>query len=441
MKRIGRLVVAILAVVMLNAAAGVAAPGSAGGDRPRINLNKILNPYHTDIFRSEDPELWVYGGAGAGKSYSIADKILLKSILNPGRQKGVLVRKTLASLRKTTLDILERRAEALGLDLIIDRQNWIARVGNLSIILTGMNNKDDHQKIKSLTDVDFVWVNELTELREDDYRELLLRIRGGESKLRRQMIADFNPIGKTSWIYDRGWARGLERTAKKLRYTVLDNPWAQAEYIEHLKSTASDDPNFYNIYFLGEWGELKGIIFYWDVVDELPAIGFDEIIYGGDFGYSVDPAAVVRIYRRADEYWLEELIYSTGLTNRDLARAALAAGVPAKSENFWDSAEPKSIDELRLEGLRGAKPATKGPGSVKFGIDFLLSKKIHILGNSPNLIKEVRSYVRKKDKDGRSLPEPMEYNDHAIKAVVYGIVSAAHKGGRAFVGQSGGEVY
>lgn len=404
--------------------------GVPAGAGSRVNLNKILNYKHASLFKAVDSELLAYGGAGAGKSYSIADKLFVQGIINPHeRQKIVVVRKTLASIRKTTLDIIERRAETLHRPFRLDRSSWTARCGNQTWVFTGMNNREDHQKVKSLTDVNFIWANELTEFREDDYRELLLRLRGARSSSRyafRQLIADFNPIGKTSWIYERFWQR-LPHAAKKLRYTVLDNPWAEPEYIARLKETAKDDKNFYKIYFLGDWGELEGVIFNWDV-QPLPDISFDEIFFGGDFGYSIDEAALVKIYRRSDEYWIEELIYETGLTNPALAARATAVGVKKYDASFWDSAEPKSIQELKDNGLN-AYPSLKGPDSVRASIDYLKSQKIHIVEGSPNLVKEVRSWVWKKDKDGHPLPVPGPGKDHAIKAAIYGIYTNAHPEG------------
>jgi phage terminase large subunit len=431
---------ALLAVVLIAGFAVGSAAAAPAGDR--CNLNQVLNLKHNEFFQSTDRDLLVYGGAGAGKSYSIADKLFLQGIINPQeRQKIVVVRKTLASLRKTTLDIIERRAEVLKRPFHVDRSAWTGRCGNQTWIFTGINNKEDYQKIKSLTDVNFIWANELTELREDDYRELSLRLRGERSTGKygyRQLISDFNPIGKTSWIYERFWQR-LQDSARKIRYTVLDNPWADPEYVEQLRKSAADDLNFYKIYFLGEWGELQGVIFNWDVVP-LPAINFDETFWGGDFGYSIDPAALVKIYRKADEYWLEEKVYETGLTNPALAKRSKEEGVGPYDDTYWDSAEPKSIQELCDNGLN-AKPSLKGPDSVRSGIDFLKSKKIHIVEGSPNLAKEQKSFIWKKDKDGHSLPVPSSTSpDHAISAARYGIVTHAHAGG-VFISQSKEDVY
>jgi len=387
-----------------------------------IKANKLLNPQHEALFQSKDRELVVYGGAGAGKSYSIADKLLVQAMVRNGRpSKTLLIRKTLASLKKTSLDILQRRADAFGVDFNVNRGEWTAQVNNMEFIMSGMNNKEDYQKIKSLTDVDLIWVNEASELRESDYAELLLRLRGTQRKDKygfRQIICDFNPIGKTSWVFTRFFERNIGN-AKKLRYTVLDNQWAENEYIAQLQASKQWDPNYHRIYFEGEWGELKGLIYNWDIVP-LPDIAFDEIFYGGDFGFSVDPAACIRIYRKADEIWVQEVIYATGLTNQQLGAEMKAQGLTRRDQTYWDSAEPKSIQELCDLGLT-ALPAQKGPDSVRAGIDFLKPMKIHIVEGSENIIKEQKSYVWKKDKDGNSLNVPIEFNNHAMSAIRYGI--------------------
>ena len=173
----------------------------------------------------------------------------------------------------------------------------------------------------------------------------------------------------------------------------------------------------------------SGQIFRWDEV-ALPTNGFkfDEIFYGGDFGYSVDPAAVVRIYRKADEFWIKELIYEKGLTNQALARRMKDCQITGNDECYFDSAEPKSIDELVGEGLN-IKPSLKGPDSVKAGIDFLKSQKIHITEGSPNITREHASYCWRTDKSGGELPEPVKFNDHAMSAVRYGIVTHMKQAG------------
>lgn len=393
-----------------------------------LNFNQYLNPKHKELFQTADRELIVYGGAGAGKTYSIADKFLVLSCLtHPRPTKAVMVRKTLASLKRTSLDVLQRRAEQFNLDLLINKSDWTAKCNKMEFVFCGMNNREDYQKVKSLTDVDYIWINELSELRESDYAELLLRLRGQPAHGKydfRQIVSDFNPIGKTSWVFSRFFERDIGNV-KKLRYTVADNPWVEPEYIAQLKASKDWDENYYRIYFEGEWGELEGLIFNWDIVP-LPDIAFDEVFYGGDFGYSVDPAALVRIYRKANEFWVEEVIYATGLTNIELGNEMQRRGITRNEQTFWDSAEPKSIQELCDVGLT-AIPAIKGPDSVRAGIDFLKQHKIHIVDGSEHIIREAKSYVWKKDKDGNSLNEPKGFDDHAMSAIRYAIYT--HCGG------------
>lgn len=396
-----------------------------------FNLNQFLNPNHIDLFKNTDPELIVYGGADAGKSYSIADKLLLNLVHQNDRPiKIVVMRKTLPSLRRSALDILTKRAETLRFPFDLNKSEWTATCNNIQFLFLSLDNKEDYQKLKSLTDVDYIWINEANELREDDYEECLRRMRGGKAKFE-QIIIDFNPIGKFTWIYKRFWQKNIGNV-KKLHYTILDNhpdylkTKKAQRYLQRLKKTKEHNYNYYIIYFLGEWGELKGIIFDWDVV-KFPNIKFDSVFYGGDFGYSVDPAALIKIYRKADEYWLDEKIYEKGLTNPQLANRMKDAEAD-EDFSYWDSAEPKSIQEL-FDLDVNAYPAIKGPDSVRAGIDFLKELKIHIIEGSENIIKEARSYVYKIDKDGNALPIPIDFNDHAMSATRYGIYTDAKEGG------------
>jgi len=363
-----------------------------------LNLNKVLNYKHQELFQSTAPELCVRGGKNAGKTYSIADKLLLQPRLQPGKKlKAVVVRKTLPRIKASVLEILEKRAEAHKIEFKLNRSDYVAQVMGLKIVFLSMENKADHEKARSMTDVDFIWMNEATEMRALDYDMLRMIIRGGESSFS-QIITDFNPIGKTSWLYKRFFEnRNGSNGVHKIHYTVFDNPWARPEEIDILKSYEHINKNLYDINFLGLWGELEGVIYDWGEpvdVETMPE-SLDETFYGLDFGYSVDPAALIRIYRKADEFWVEEVIYERGLTNQALAQRMRDKGVNESADIYADSAEPKSIDEIHREGFN-IKPCEKGKDSVRAGIDYLQGLKIHIIDGSENISKEQRSYVRKR---------------------------------------------
>lgn len=406
-----------------------------------INLNKQLNPNYAEFHQYTGEEVLLYGGANAGKTYSIADKLLLQSVWQKDKSliKILVIRKTFPSLRATALDVLIKRAKALGLPFRLIEGKWTATCRNLKFIFLSLNNKDDYTKLQSMTDVDFIWINELLELREQDYEECLRRLRGGESDFE-QIIADFNPVDEYSWVNVRFFQKNINKV-KKFHYTVFDNhpDYLKTEKakreIKRLKRTKAYDLNLYKIYFEGLWGQLKGVIFNWDIVtlptDDLS--WYDEIGYGGDFGYTVNPAALIRIYRKADEYWVKQIVYETGLTNIQLGEKMKLLGIKREDETIWDSAEPKSIQELCDLGLN-AIPSEKGPDSVRAGIDYLKSKVIHIVDGSEDIIKERRSYVWKKDKNGHSLNVPVDFNNHAISAVRYYITTKAKVQGELFYG-------
>ena len=389
-----------------------------------FNINGLLNPNHVDLFQHDGEELLIYGGSGGGKSYSIADKLLLQSLYQAEKQIKILViRQTFPALRATVLDILEKRAATLKMPFVLNKAEWTARCRNLKFIFLSLHNKEDYEKLKSMTDVDFIWLNELLELREEDYNECLRRLRGGESDYQ-QVISDFNPVNEYSWVNVRFFQRNIG-DVKKIRYNIEQNhPGYLAtdkaqKYIKRLEATKDYNYNLYRIYYLGEWGHLEGVIYDWDIV-QLPDIKFDEIFYGGDFGYSVDPAALVKICRKADEFWVKELIYETGLTNDALAGKFQENGEDMQRPSYWDSAEPKSIEELYQKGIN-AKSCQKGADSVRTGIDFLKSKKIHIVEGSENIIKERKSYVWQTDKHGNQIPKPVDFNNHTMDAIRYGI--------------------
>jgi phage terminase large subunit len=391
-----------------------------------ITVDPYLNPNYRDFYRAADREIWLYGGANSGKSYAIADKLLIQQLYQYEKKqiKVLVMRKTMPSLKKSALDILETRADDLSLPFDLNKQDWEARSGNVLFLFLSLNYKEDYTKLQSMTNIDIVWMNELLEFRNTDYKEVLRRLRGGESDFT-QLIADFNPKDKFSWVHEWGWESPLGKRIWKSHRIIYDNhpdylntDKGKAE-INELKRYENVDTNQYRIYFLGEWGSLEGVIFNWDIV-ELPDIRFDEIIYGGDFGYTVDPAALVRVYRKADEFWLEEVLYKTGLTNQQLAKRMDQENIPYHADQYWDSAEPKSIQELKDAGFN-AKPSRKGKDSVRKGVDCLLSKNIHIVDGSENLIKESKRYTWKTDKDGHSLNVPIEDNDHLMSAIRYAI--------------------
>jgi phage terminase large subunit len=135
-----------------------------------------------------------------------------------------------------------------------------------------------------------------------------------------------------------------------------------------------------------------------------------------DFGFSQDPAALIAIYKYNDELVVDEVVYQTGLLNSELSNIMKQSGV--KGEIFADSAEPKSIQELKRYGHQ-VKPVEKGKDSVNYGIQILQQKRMLVTRRSTNILDEFSKYMWKKNRDGGYEKTPVDYANHACDALRY----------------------
>lgn len=175
--------------------------------------------------------------------------------------------------------------------------------------------------------------------------------------------------------------------------------------------------NWCRVYILGETGKLEGVVFSnWSEIEQVPPDA-KLVSLVLDFGFTNDPTALVAIYKWNNSYILDEEIYETGLTNRDIANMVKYKGL----QHVWiiaDSAEPKSIQELRTHGLK-VRPAEKGKDSVMFGIDKMQEQTFFITKRSINIKDEFRRFKWAKDKVGNVLNKPIDAFNHAIDAIRY----------------------
>ncbi len=258
---------------------------------------------------------------------------------------------------------------------------------------------------------DYLYGNEINSLKMEVWDELARR---SES-----ILADFNPTSKF-WLEE--WAANYDNV-EIIKTNYKDNPYLPETEKNRIIKRASRDSNFRRVHIDCEYGVYEGLVFEsWQQIDQLPA---GNIRYGLDFGYTNDPAALVAVIDTPDAYYIDEMFYRTGMLNSDIAAAMGSLGVKKNyDEIIADSAEPKSIDEIRRYGFN-VKPSVKGPDSIRTGIDKLKSKNIYITKRSVNLIKELRNYAWVSDKDGKPTNKPIDAFNHGIDAVRYAISTRA----------------
>ncbi len=361
------------------------------------------------------------GGKGSGKSEFAARKLYLRA-KREGRHRILILRKIRRDCKKSVVQVMLTLLRDVGEPYEFNRSDLEIRIraNDGSVCHFIFEGLDEKERIKSIKGITAVWVEEATEFTEEEFLEIDLAFRE-PGPAYHQIILTFNPVEALApWLKERFFVKGDPR-AKCHRSTVEDNPVRsiREEYAKLLDSIK--DETIRKIYRLGEWAISRGRVYDWDVVD-LPAdFNPDEVGYGNDFGYSVNPAAVMRIYRKADEFWVEEVVYEGGLTNQDLGERMRDEGIKPDDPVWCDAAEPKSIEELSRLGFN-VFPCEKGPDSVRKGVDLVRSKKVHVVRGSVNIEKEMATYNWRTDSHGNPLPEPNKFFNHAMDAIRYGIV-------------------
>lgn len=408
------------------------------------------------ILKSRNRYIVMYGGRSSAKSYQAA----LKSIMLMRSEKyfkGCCLRKAYADVKDSQF--------ATMLD-IIDHYNWQdefhATVSPLQIIHTPTGNKmlarglDKAQKLKSINNLSFVWVEEADEITLEDFVKSDTSIRHPDNDVLLQMILTFNPESEEGWINDfffppkpsyekddgsHTFIRSTIEDTILLHTTYEHNDFCSQGNIDVIKrlERLGKESNYYRVYVLGLWGNaLRGLVFEeYSNVDRFPAReDCKKYGYGLDFGFTNDPTAIIRCALSGGELYFEEVTYKVGLINRsneneqedNISDRLKDAGVEY-DQIVADSAEPKSIRELQLDqwNIKGVK---KGKDSIEAGIALIKQYKLNIVGASPNLRKEFKSYKYQEAKEGMQgefTNKPIDDWNHAADALRYWVWDQLNK--------------
>lgn len=256
---------------------------------------------------------------------------------------------------------------------------------------------------------DVLYINEANNIPYEAYDQLSVRTR-------KTIWLDWNPTNEFWWYTDV--APHYEHDFITLTYK--DNEALDQSIVTDIEAH-QHNKNWWRVYGLGQLGEVEGKIYTgWQIIDDIPHQARLER-RGLDFGYSNDPTAIVDIYYYNGGYILDEQVYRKGLSNKDIADFINNMDRP-QTMVIADSAEPKSIDEMKLYGIV-VQPAQKGPGSINQGIQYVQGQQISVTKRSVNLLKEYRNYLWQTDRDGRIINKPEPGNDHCLDALRYGLES------------------
>lgn len=256
---------------------------------------------------------------------------------------------------------------------------------------------------------DRLFINEANNIPFETFEQL-------EVRTKEFITIDFNPTNEF-WAFEE--LIGKRDDVDHIILTYKDNEALAPEIVRSIESR-KNRASWWRVYGEGLLGEVEGRIYTgWQIIDEVPHEARLER-YGVDFGWHPDPAAIVAIYYYNGGYLLDEVAYQVEMSNREMGNT-LKNMSPALI--IADSAEPKSIAELRMYGLN-VREAIKGRDSVQYGIKVVQDQRISVTKQSTNLLKEYRNYLWAVDKDGKIIPgTPEGGNDHLLDASRYAITS------------------
>lgn len=386
------------------------------------------------------------GGRGSGKSSDIA--ILLTILIKAFPVNAVCIRKTDNTLEQSVYEQLKWAISELGLTSEFKfnksplRITYIPR-GNY-IVFRGAQNPE---RIKSLKDSRFPfaigWIEELAEFKtEDEVKTITNSLLRGElaDGLFYKFFYSYNPPKrKHSWVNKKYESRFQPENTFVHASTYKDNPFIAKEFIEEAEATRERSEKRYRWEYLGEAigsgvAPFENLVFR-KITDEEIA-RFDNIRQGNDFGYANDPLAFVRWHydkKKRVIYAIDE-IYGVKISNRELAERIREKGYQSQMITC-DSAEPKSIDELKLQlNIPLVQGAKKGPDSREYGERWLDDLDAIVIDpeRTPNIAREFESADYAVDRDGNPKPKLEEVNDHTIDATRYAFEDDMRQPGISF---------
>ena len=363
-------------------------------------------------------EFWC-GSAGSGKSYTIAQRIIIRCTKEPIR---VLVcRRYATTLRNSCFALFKEiltKWQLLPYVKVKETDMSITFPNGSQIIMVGL---DTEEKLLSLTNISTVWVEEAYEVEKSKVEQLNLRMRGTAAN--QQLILSWNPISKHSWLYEFTVNNPPENSVF-IHSTYKDNPFLNPEYVQALDEMEIRNPEKYRVYGRGEWGvDSSGLVIKnWksEAFDAmaLAAAGLEHRA-GMDLGWIDKSAIIDTLYDKPNHtiYVFNEF-YKSGCQPSELAAAIKDMNL-AKSKIKVDAAEPRTIQFFRNEGIN-AEGAAKGKDSVKAGLMFLQDNLIIVHPKCQNFITELENFSYIKSKQTGEWTEDTTHEwSHAIDACRY----------------------
>lgn len=398
----------------------------------KIYLPDIVGKGYRDFWNYKGRYLVCKGSRASKKSKTTALKLIYRMMQPQYKDANAIVfRKTYRTLKDSCFSDLKWAIHRWAVD-----DFWETRLSPLEITYKPTGQKilfrglDDTLKVTSIS-VDkgylcWAWLEEAYELMsEADFDMIDESLRGAvPDQLYKQWIITFNPWNEKHWIKNRFFGRE-DPDILAMTTNYMCNEWLDASDLKMFEDMRLHNPRRYRVAGLGDWGIVEGLV-YENWIERsftLDEVRHCQTISGLDFGYTNDPTAFLIgfIDQDAKKIYIWDELYKKGLTNRMIFQEIQDMGY-AKEKITADSAEPKSIDELREFGLR-VKGANKGKDSIVNGVQFIQDYQIIVHPRCVNFMTEISNYTWDTDKFGKKINTPIDDFNHLMDALRYAVES------------------
>lgn len=365
-----------------------------------ISVNKVFR----HCLECITPILVEQGGTRSGKTFNIIQYIVTMCRTEWEGKTIDIVRKTSPSLRKSVYDDFIKVLEMHKIydPDMLSKAEWIYRIRSNKIRFFSC---DESEKVRGLRR-NILFINEATELSLEDFRQLNMRTE-------ELTILDYNPSEEFHWIYTEVLPRS-DVTYHETTY--LDNPFLSTRIIKEIERYKEIDENYWRVYGLGQRGVSQATIFTkFNLVDKVPENGVT--YYGLDFGFN-HPTSLTKVTFVENKAYAKTLFHKSNLTVTEIIEHLKELKLTSSDTIYADCARPEMIEEIYRAGFN-IQPTKKGANSVIDGITLMKQFEINITKDSTDLIRELRNYKWKVDKNGRTLDEPVKINDDSVDSLRY----------------------
>ncbi len=407
-------------------------------------MKQIVNKKYVELFTGNWRYAILMGGRAGGRSF-VASQFALSKLISPEYFRCAIMRFVLSDIRNSIYQEIVDRAEEQEIKEHLDIKEHLLSIQHGDNKINGIgfrkSSSDQTAKLKSLANYNCVIIEEADEVAEEDFQQLDDSLRTLKSDIK--IILCLNPPFKNHWIIKRFFnlvdtdIEGFYNVKlKELPNTIFIHT-TYRDNIKNLNSTTIENfkryketntDHYYNmIEGMVSEGQRGRIFKNWIPITEQEYNELEYIpYYGLDFGFSNSQTALAEIKEHNDNIYLKELIYKTGLTNQMISEEMERLGVQRNSIIYADSAEPKSIEEIKRLGWN-IQPAIKGEDSIRAGINAIKSKKVHYTETSKNISTELQNYKWQLDRNKEPTNNPVDDFNHLMDAIRYGIFSKLKK--------------